>query len=133
MTTLGDYVQVALILLTIFVILRAVWNMVARPRAHAHSDQQQTISANLPRERWSIRGELARLFLVSDVPAVMSNDRGMGVEKEAVAEPVAATSTAGGQLIAKPGNAVNAELPGNDVAALVPAEARDIILSLIHI
>ncbi len=54
----------------------------------------------------------------------MSSETVDQVADPAVAAPVAATSTEAGQLIAKPGNAGNAELAGN---AIVPSEARDII------
>lgn len=58
---------------------------------------------------------------------IMSRDDPQDRPKQPVAAPVVATLPEAGQPIATPGNADNAELPGNVVAGPIPNEARDII------
>lgn len=117
MQTLGDIVQIGLILLGVYAFGRVLWRTWIKPLFAQPS---------APPIYWSLRDEFARLFLIQD-NAVMSSDEDEDALDRVVAAPVAATSTNGGQLIATPDNEVNDGLSGNAVADLIPSEARDII------
>lgn len=102
------------------------WVFLIRPWLRRRAETQAPVVDLAERRQpsgWSVRGELARLFLVDERRPVMSNNYGWDAADDAVADPLPATSTIDGQSIAKPGNAVNEELTGN----MLPEAAREII------
>lgn len=126
MQTLGDIVQIGLIVLGVYAFGRVLWRAWIRPM-FARPDRPAPIDRHVaPHARWSLRDELARLFLIQG-DIVMSSAGGDAAADAAIAAPVAATSTDERQPIATPGNAGNTGLSGNAVAGPIPPEARDII------
>jgi hypothetical protein len=124
MATLDD----VLLLVTILAgVIFVPWVFLIRPwlrrRQVAPVEQPQVVDLAERREHWSLRGELARLFLVENAPRDMSSGAYDRRANRAVAAPLPATSTDDRQRIGMPGNAVNAELPGN----VLPEEAREIV------
>lgn len=126
MATLDDVLLVATILAGLIFV---PWVFIIRPwlRRRQAAPAERAPAVDLaqrrqPAERWSIRGELARLFLVEDRP-IMSSDRSATTAARPVADPLPATSTIEAQRVAMPGNAGNAELPGN----VLPEAAREIV------
>jgi len=103
------------------------WVFLIRPwlrrRQAAPVERPPVVDLAERRERWSLRGELARLFLVYDEPPVMSNGGARDASSDSIADHLPATRAIGGQGIAMPGKAVNAELPGN----ALPEAAREIV------
>lgn len=124
MQTLDDVLTVVIVLTGLIFV---PWVFFIRPwirrRQAASVERPQVVDLAERRPRWSLRGELARLFLVEDGPPVMSSDSSAPPSNRTVADRLPATSTNGGQGIATQGNAGNAELPGN----ALPEAARDIV------
>jgi hypothetical protein len=75
----------------------------------------------------ALRWWLRRSFTPNDgAPPVMSRRATEEAESLPIAAPLPATSTNGGQGIAKPGNAINEPLPGNAVADILDNPSSDI-------
>jgi len=119
---IGNWLELALAIWALVVVPRGIWRAWTRPK---HQDEPAVVDLAQRRQpaSWSIRGELARLFLVNDGPVDMSSVSTESAPYTPVAEQLPATSTNDGQRIAMQGNAVKVELPGN----VLPEEAREII------
>lgn len=124
MGTLDDVLLGAVIIAALIFV---PWVFLIRPRLRrrqaASGDRAPVVDLAERRERWSLRGELARLFLVYDDQPIMSSDRSDLPADRSRADRLPATSTNGGQRIATQGNAGNTELPGN----ALPEAAREIV------
>lgn len=122
MQTLDDVLTIVIVLAGLIFV---PWVFFIRPWLRRRQVERPAPVIDLAERhaRWSLRDELARLFLIEDAPEIMSSDRAARPLDRPIAAPLPATATDGGQGLAKPGNGVNAELPGN----VLPEEAREIV------
>lgn len=107
-----------LLLGSFILLLWGVSRLSGRPKSE-EAEQPAVTSRPIEEEKADIRPSL--------ISEIMSTLLGAAGPIERPATPLPATHQEAGQPIAKPGNGVNAALPGNDVAEVVPEVARDII------
>jgi hypothetical protein len=69
---IGNYLEIGLAIWALIVVPRGIWRAWHRP-ASKDDSQMVDLAARHQPSGWSVRGELARLFLVSDAPANMSS------------------------------------------------------------
>lgn len=119
--SLGTILEIILAIWALIVIPRAIWRAWTRPAPldHAPPVEDRTDRG----DRWSLRGELARLFLVEDTTPIMSSDRdrtsiydaGVGQVRHQVSAPVSVS--------AEPNTADTEPVSGVEI----DTSARDII------
>jgi len=128
MATLDD----VLILVTIAAGLIFVpWVFVIRPwlrrRQAASVDRAPVIDLAGRGHRWSLRGELARLFLVEERPQVMSSDRPRDIASAASAGQVWHQVSEPVSVSAEPNTADTEQVSGATGASAPDTSARDIM------
>jgi hypothetical protein len=117
---IGNWLELGMAIWALIVIPRAIWRAWTRPP----EGSMPTVDLTNRRQPsgWSIRGELARLFLVPVDPDDMSSAAADQPSREAADPGVSQSVNSASAPIAMPSSAVSGELTADEAAARAIAE-----------
>jgi hypothetical protein len=111
---IGDYLTIALAIWALLVVPRGIWRAWARPRVEPSEPVVVDLAKRRQLSGWSIRSELARLFLVPvDMSSVSARSGESNATDAGVSQPIESASAP----IAMLSSAVSDELTADDASA----------------